>query len=46
MVPLVALLFIMFLTWGAAVWASFQEPQSRPHTDDMTRDYLDQRKAA
>ena len=37
MYPVYAMLGLMFLTWGIAVWASFEEPSERRRVEAVSR---------
>ncbi len=38
MYPVYAMLGLMFLTWGIAVWASYQEPADRTKAEEGYRE--------
>ncbi len=38
MYPVYAMLGLMFLTWGIAVWASYQQPADRTNAEGGDRD--------
>lgn len=38
MYPVYAMLGLMFLTWGIAVWASYQEPADQTSAEPVRRE--------